>query len=207
DGGQLRQTQWHVPGCDLLLAQPLSLILDDHVDDGRGDHHDVQRGAHHDDEQRGAHHDDEQRGGDHDDVQCGGDHDDVQRGADHDDVEHDVHDYFEHDLVYVEHDVHDHVEHDHHHHEPRTVRADRHKPADLGDLPDDEPRTDRSGGREGLHHQFHDEPLRHLHRRRLLRRDGGHVRADALGRRGGCDAADADGHHDLHRDRRQSPHV
>src|SRR5207244_744637 len=112
DGGQLRQTQWHVPGCDLLLAQPLSLILDDHVDDGRGDHDDVQRGAHHDDVQRGPAHDDAQHRTHHDDVQRGADHDDEQRGADHDDVEHDVHDYFEHDLVYVEHDVHDHVEHD-----------------------------------------------------------------------------------------------
>src|SRR5204862_500753 len=122
DGGQLRQTQWHVPGCDLLLAQPLSLILDDHVDDGRGDHDDVQRGADHDDDQRGADHDDDQRGADHDDVEH-----DVHDYFEHDlvYVEHDVHDHVEHDLVYVEHDVHNHVEHDHHHHQPRTVRADR----------------------------------------------------------------------------------
>src|SRR5439155_7473222 len=178
---------------------------DDHRTDGH-DHHDHHV---HDYDDAGADHhdhhldDDHHAGADHhhdnlnDDHHAGPDHDDHDLVDDHHD--HDVHD----DDAGADHHHHDHHDddHHHHHHDPPTVRADRYGAADLGDLPDDEPRTARSGGREGLHHQCEHEPLRHLHQRRQLRRGDGHVRADALGRRGGCDAADADGHHDLHRDR------
>src|SRR5207244_3720295 len=154
---------------------------------GEYDHHD-----------RAGEHDHHDGPGEHDHHDGPGEHDHDDRAADDHDHHHDSADHDHH------HDSADHDHHQHeldHHHDPPAVRADRHGAADLGDLPDDEPRTDRSDGREGLYHQCEHQPLRHLHQRRRLRRGDGHVRADALGRRGGCDAADADGHHDLHRDR------
>src|SRR5206468_1277908 len=108
-------------------------------DDGPGEHNHGDRASEYD------HHD---GAGEHDHHDGAGEHDHDDRAADDHDHHHDSadHDHHQHELD--------------HHHDPPAVRADRHGAADLGDLPDDEPRTDRSGGREGLHHQFHDEPLR-----------------------------------------------